>query len=77
MINYLFDTLPEYIAFQILTYTPHPNADMIKKHFEMIERERQGNDEIVRMRRLMRYINDEMNDPELIVLINQFFPQYF
>jgi hypothetical protein len=35
MLNYyeLFENLPEYIAFQILTYMPHKTADMIRKHW--------------------------------------------
>ena len=33
MIQELFEVFPENIAFQILTYSPHKTADMIRKHW--------------------------------------------
>lgn len=35
MINELFETLPEYVAFKILTYMPHKTADMIKEFWRI------------------------------------------
>jgi len=35
MINELFETLPEYVAFKILTYMPHKTADMIKEYWRI------------------------------------------
>jgi hypothetical protein len=33
MIRELFEVFPEYIAFHILTYTPHITVDIIRKHW--------------------------------------------
>jgi len=34
MLNELFETFPEYVAFQILTYSPHPDSILIKEFWE-------------------------------------------
>jgi len=36
MINELFEIFPEYIAFQILTYRPHPDAIIISEYWDKI-----------------------------------------
>jgi hypothetical protein len=33
MLNELFEKFPEYVAFQILTYRPHPDAELIKEYW--------------------------------------------
>jgi len=33
MLNELFEKFPDYVAFQILTYRPHPDAELIKEHW--------------------------------------------
>ena len=33
MLNELFETFPENVAFQILTYRPHPDSLLIKEHW--------------------------------------------
>lgn len=38
MINELFEIFPEYVAFQILTYRPHPDAKLIKEFWEIHNR---------------------------------------
>jgi hypothetical protein len=53
MINELFEIFPEYIAFQILTYTPHKTADMIRKHWHFKN-----------IIKIIKIINEEMIDPE-------------
>ena len=35
MLNELFEILPEYVAFQILTYCPHPDAVLIKEFWRI------------------------------------------
>lgn len=39
MINELFEVLPEYVAFQILTYTPHKTAEIMRQHWDFLEHE--------------------------------------
>ena len=35
MLNELFETFPEYVAFQILTYRSHPDAELIKEFWRI------------------------------------------
>jgi hypothetical protein len=35
MLNQLFEKFPEHIAFQILTYRPHPDAELISDYWNI------------------------------------------
>ena len=35
MLNELFEKVPEYVAFKILTYKPHPDAELIKEFWRI------------------------------------------
>jgi hypothetical protein len=56
MINELFEIFPEYVAFQILTYSPHKTADMIRKYWHMKN-----------VCGMFKIINEEMRNPEYTI----------
>lgn len=63
MLNELFDKLPEYVAFKILTYKPHPDAELIKEFWRIHYLwERLHNIGMFRIRQDIDRIYADMND---------------
>jgi len=57
MLNELFEKLPEYVAFQILTYCPHPDSELILVYWAQ-KRQKRHMDYVLNQ---LYWINLEMN----------------
>lgn len=70
MLNELFEKFPDYVAFQILTYRPHPDSILIKEFWERQTRnlllwKRMHNAGMWRIRQDIREIyNDMLNEED-------------